>query len=90
MRASGDHVHRPYLVWAAGIMDQVPACIDPAAQTRYGRWTWSPDARMTQSVAGLSRFKKYRFPSMLTRSKVAVLLPSVELTTWREDAFASS
>ncbi len=30
MRATGDHVHRPFLVWRAGIMDQVPACIDPA------------------------------------------------------------
>jgi hypothetical protein len=30
MRAIGDHVHRPFLVWTAGIMDQVPACIDPA------------------------------------------------------------
>jgi hypothetical protein len=30
MRASGDHVHRPYLVWRAGILDQVPACIDHA------------------------------------------------------------
>jgi hypothetical protein len=30
MRATGDHVHRPYLIWAAGIMDRLPACIDPA------------------------------------------------------------
>jgi hypothetical protein len=30
MRASGDHVHRPYLAWTAGIMDRVPACIDHA------------------------------------------------------------
>ena len=28
MRVTGDHVHRPYLIWQAGIMDQVPACID--------------------------------------------------------------
>ena len=28
MRVTGDHVHRPYLVWRAGIMDQVPDCID--------------------------------------------------------------
>ncbi len=28
MRASGDHVHRPYLVWQAGIMDRIPAAID--------------------------------------------------------------
>ena len=28
MRVTGDHVHRPYLVWRAGLMDQVPACID--------------------------------------------------------------
>lgn len=28
MRATGDHVHRPYLVWQAGIMDKVPASID--------------------------------------------------------------
>lgn len=28
MRVTGDHVHRPYRVWRAGIMDQVPACID--------------------------------------------------------------
>ena len=30
MRASGDHVHRPYLVWTAGVMDRVPGCIDHA------------------------------------------------------------
>ena len=28
MRVTGDHVHRPYLVWQAGIMDAAPACID--------------------------------------------------------------
>jgi hypothetical protein len=28
MRVTGDHVHRPYLVWRAGIMDRVPASID--------------------------------------------------------------
>jgi hypothetical protein len=28
MRVTGDHVHRPYLVWRSGIMDQAPACID--------------------------------------------------------------
>ncbi|HVS42403.1 MAG TPA: phosphotransferase [Candidatus Dormibacteraeota bacterium] len=28
MRVTGDHVHRPYLVWRAGIMDRAPACID--------------------------------------------------------------
>jgi Phosphotransferase enzyme family len=28
MRVTGDHVHRPYLIWQAGIMDQAPACID--------------------------------------------------------------
>ena len=28
MRVSGDRVHRPYLVWQAGMMDRVPACID--------------------------------------------------------------
>ena len=28
MRVSGDRVHRPYLVWRAGIMDRAPACID--------------------------------------------------------------
>lgn len=28
MRVTGDHVHRPYLVWRAGIMDKAPACID--------------------------------------------------------------
>ncbi len=30
MRATGDHVHRPFLVWRAGIMDGVPPCIDHA------------------------------------------------------------
>ena len=30
MRVTGDHVHRPYLVWQAGIMGQAPACIDHA------------------------------------------------------------
>jgi len=30
MRATGDHVHRPFLVWQAGIMDQVPTFIDHA------------------------------------------------------------
>ncbi len=28
MRVTGDHVHRPYLVWRAGIMDKAPECID--------------------------------------------------------------
>jgi len=28
MRVTGDHVHRPYLAWQAGIMDQVPTSID--------------------------------------------------------------
>ena len=28
MRVTGDHVHRPYLVWRAGIMEKVPSCID--------------------------------------------------------------
>ena len=28
MRVTGDHVHRPYLVWRAGIMDKSPSCID--------------------------------------------------------------
>lgn len=28
MRVTGDHVHRPYLVWRSGIMAQAPACID--------------------------------------------------------------
>ena len=28
MRCSGDHVHRPYLIWQAGIMDAAPGCID--------------------------------------------------------------
>ena len=30
MRVTGDHVHRPYVIWQAGIMDRVPACIDHA------------------------------------------------------------
>ena len=30
MRVTGDHVHRPYLIWQAGLMDRVPACIDHA------------------------------------------------------------
>ena len=28
MRVTGDHVHRPYLIWQAGIMDRSPGCID--------------------------------------------------------------
>jgi Phosphotransferase enzyme family len=28
MRVTGDQVHRPYLVWQAGIMGQAPGCID--------------------------------------------------------------
>lgn len=28
MRVTGDHVHRPFLIWHAGIMDCAPACID--------------------------------------------------------------
>ena len=27
-RVTGDRVHRPYLIWQAGIMDKPPACID--------------------------------------------------------------
>ena len=30
MRVTGDHIHRPYVIWQAGIMDRVPACIDHA------------------------------------------------------------
>ncbi len=30
MRVTGDHVHRPYLIWREGIMDRAPACIDHA------------------------------------------------------------
>ena len=28
MRVTGDHVHRPYLIWRAGLMDKAPPCID--------------------------------------------------------------
>jgi hypothetical protein len=28
MRATGDHSHRPYLIWRAGILDRVPCCMD--------------------------------------------------------------
>src|ERR1700752_3635359 len=28
MRIAGDHVHRPYLAWQSGILDQVPDCVD--------------------------------------------------------------
>jgi hypothetical protein len=28
MRVTGDSVHRPYLIWQAGLMNRVPACID--------------------------------------------------------------
>lgn len=28
MRVTGDHVHRPYLIWQEGLMDQIPASID--------------------------------------------------------------
>ena len=28
MRVTGDHVHRPYLAWQAGIMDRAPGCLD--------------------------------------------------------------
>jgi Phosphotransferase enzyme family len=28
MRVTGDRVHRPYLVWRAGVMDASPTCID--------------------------------------------------------------
>jgi Phosphotransferase enzyme family len=28
MRVTGDEVHRPYLVWQAGIMNRAPGCID--------------------------------------------------------------
>ena len=28
MRVTGDRVHRPYLIWRAGIMDEAPDCID--------------------------------------------------------------
>ena len=27
-RVTGDHVHRPYLAWQAGIMDRAPGCLD--------------------------------------------------------------
>jgi hypothetical protein len=28
MRVTGDHVHRPYLAWQAGIMGRAPGCLD--------------------------------------------------------------
>jgi hypothetical protein len=28
MRVTGDRVHRPFLLWSAGIMDRVPECVD--------------------------------------------------------------
>jgi hypothetical protein len=28
MRVTGDHVHRPHVIWQAGIMDRAPECID--------------------------------------------------------------
>ena len=28
MRVTGDHVHRPYLVWRSGMMARSPGCID--------------------------------------------------------------
>jgi hypothetical protein len=30
MRAIGDRVHRPYLVWTSGLMERATACVDPA------------------------------------------------------------
>jgi hypothetical protein len=30
MRAIGDRVHRPYLVWESGLMERATACVDPA------------------------------------------------------------
>jgi hypothetical protein len=30
MRIAGDHVHRPYLAWQAGILDLAPDCVDHA------------------------------------------------------------
>ncbi len=30
MRVTGDHVHRPYLIWQAGVMAEAPNCIDHA------------------------------------------------------------
>jgi len=37
MRVTGDHVHRPYLVWQAGIMDRPR----PASTTPWSRWAWT-------------------------------------------------
>ena len=28
MRVTGDHVHRPYQIWRAGVMDKAPDCLD--------------------------------------------------------------
>jgi hypothetical protein len=28
MRVTGDHIHRPFQIWRAGLMDRVPPCID--------------------------------------------------------------
>jgi hypothetical protein len=33
MRIAGDHVHRPYLIWRSGLMDQAPDLIDHAVVT---------------------------------------------------------
>ena len=38
MRVTGDHVHRPYLVWRAGIMAAAPPCIDPAVVVAMVAW----------------------------------------------------
>lgn len=33
MRIAGDHVHRPYLIWRSGLMDQAPDLIDHTVAT---------------------------------------------------------
>jgi len=35
MRVTGDRVHRPYLVWQAGIMDRAPDCIDHTVEAMH-------------------------------------------------------
>ena len=37
MRATGDHVHRPYLIWQAGIMDKAPGLHRPHRGRHGGR-----------------------------------------------------
>ena len=55
MRVTGDHVHRPYLAWQAGILDRAPGCIDHTMVTMDLEGT-GDDAELTMLMRDVGGF----------------------------------